>query len=178
MSVTITLHVWRLRPLGHRAMWSGWIVLSLNFHLGQCFHKRVPFELWYTNGDQIRVYGWYDVPIEGHINIGWMSWESLRQFRASSLSSPQSLIASMVIYVDHDEARTSEFTSWSGVTLCETIIFSLGSPGTKTVESPFVTSSLLGAMVAFLIRNLILLFISPDFVLGTFPVIRCCFADL
>ena len=88
MSVTITLHVWRLRPLGHRAMWSGWIVLSLNFHLGQCFHKRVPFELWYTSGDQIRVYGWYDVPIEGHINIGWMSWESLRQFRASSLSSP------------------------------------------------------------------------------------------
>ena len=40
------------------------------------------------SGDQIQVYGWYDVPIEGHINIGWMSWESLRQFRASSLSSP------------------------------------------------------------------------------------------
>ena len=31
-----------------------------------------------------------------------------------------SLIASMDIYVDHDEARTSLFTSWSGVTLWET----------------------------------------------------------
>ena len=63
-------------------------------------------------------------------------------------------------------------------TLCGTIIFSLGSPGTNTEESPFVTSRPSGAMVALRIRKRISLFRSPDFVVGTFPVVRCHFADL
>ena len=59
-----------------------------------------------------------------------------------------------------------------GATLCGTMIFSLGSPGINMVESPFVTSRPSGAIVACFIRNLISLFISPAFVVGTFPEIR------
>ena len=66
----------------------------------------------------------------------------------------------------------------SGVKLCGMTIFSLGSPGTKMLESPLVTSKPLGASVAFLMRNLISLFTSPPFVVGTFPVVRWSFADL
>ena len=40
------------------------------------------------------------------------------------------------------------------------------------VESPFVTSKPSGAIVACFIRNLISLFISPGFVVGTFPEVR------
>ena len=59
-----------------------------------------------------------------------------------------------------------------GATLCGTIIFSLGSPGTNMVESPFVTRRPSGAIVACFIRNLISLFISPGFVVGTFPDVK------
>ena len=59
-----------------------------------------------------------------------------------------------------------------GATLCGTIIFSLGSLGTKMLESPFVTNSPSGAIVACLMRNLISLFMSPAFMVGTFPEIR------
>ena len=40
------------------------------------------------------------------------------------------------------------------------------------VESPFVMSSPSGAIVAFLIKNLILLWRSPPFPDGTFPDVR------
>ena len=60
-----------------------------------------------------------------------------------------------------------------GAILWGTIIFSLGSPGTKIVESPFVTSSPSGAIVACFMRNLISLFMSPGFEVGTFPDDRC-----
>ena len=53
-----------------------------------------------------------------------------------------------------------------------TIIFSLGLPGMKVEESPLVTRRPSGAMVALQIRNQISLFISPNFVDGTLPVVR------
>ena len=56
-----------------------------------------------------------------------------------------------------------------GATLCGTIIFSLGSPETKIVESPFVTSKPSEAILACFMRNLISLFISPGFEVGIFP---------
>ena len=59
-----------------------------------------------------------------------------------------------------------------GATLCGTIIFSFGSPGTKILESPLVTSSLSEANLAFCIRNRISLFKSPALVVGVFPDIR------
>ena len=46
------------------------------------------------------------------------------------------------------------------------------------LESPLVTRRPSGVMVAFLMRNLILLLTSPPFVVGTFPVVRCSLADL
>ena len=63
-------------------------------------------------------------------------------------------------------------------TLCGTTIFSFGSPGTKMLESPLVTRRPSGAMVVFLMRNLILLLTSLPFVVGTFPVVRCSLAAL
>ena len=65
-----------------------------------------------------------------------------------------------------------------GATLCGTNIFSFCSPGTKMLESPLVTRRPSGVMVAFLMRNLILLLTSPPFVVGTFPVVRCSLAAL
>ena len=59
-----------------------------------------------------------------------------------------------------------------------TIIFSLGSPGMNMEESTLVTRRLSEAIVAFCIRNQISLFMSPDLVMGTFPVVKWCFADL
>ena len=65
-----------------------------------------------------------------------------------------------------------------GATLCGTIIFSLGSPGTYTLESPLVTRSPSLANLAFLIKNRISLLRSPDLVVGVFPDIRWYFAAL
>ena len=50
--------------------------------------------------------------------------------------------------------------------------FFLGSPIVKVVALPFVMRKPSGAMVALRMRNLISLFMSPDFVVGTFPVAR------
>ena len=54
-----------------------------------------------------------------------------------------------------------------------TTIFSRGSPGVNTVDSPLVTSSPSGAIVALRIRNLISLCMSPLLAVGVFPDIRC-----
>ena len=54
--------------------------------------------------------------------------------------------------------------------MCGTTIFSLGSPGTKMLESPLVTSNPSGAIVAFLMRNLILLLTSPPFIVAVVVV--------
>ena len=62
--------------------------------------------------------------------------------------------------------------------MCGTIIFSLGSPGTYIFESPLVTKSPLVANFVFLIRNLISLFRSPDFVVGVFPDFKWVLAAL
>ena len=62
--------------------------------------------------------------------------------------------------------------------MCGTIIFPLGSPGTYIFESPLVTKSPSEANFAFLIRNLISLFRSPDFVVGVFPDIKWVLAAL
>ena len=59
-----------------------------------------------------------------------------------------------------------------GATLCGTMIFSLVSPGTKILESPFVTRRPSDASFACLIKNLISLFMSPGFEVGTFPDVR------
>ena len=55
-----------------------------------------------------------------------------------------------------------------GATLCGTMIFSFGSPGTNILESPLVTSNPSEAILAFRIRNRISLFRSPDLVVGVF----------
>ena len=59
-----------------------------------------------------------------------------------------------------------------GATLCGTMIFSLGSPGVKMLESPLVTRRPSGASLACLIRNLILLLRSPALEVGVFPDMR------
>ena len=65
-----------------------------------------------------------------------------------------------------------------GATLCGTIIFSFGSPGTYILQSPFVTKRRSGASLAFLIRNLISLLTSPALDEGVLPDIRWVFAAL
>ena len=60
---------------------------------------------------------------------------------------------------------------------CVGLLFSLGSPSVKIVESPLVTNSPSGAMGAFLIRNLISLFMSPALFVGVLPKIRCLLTD-
>ena len=53
-------------------------------------------------------------------------------------------------------------------------IFSLGSPGANVLDSPVVTSSPSLVSMAFRMRNLISLNLSPDFCVAIFPVLRCC----
>ena len=57
-------------------------------------------------------------------------------------------------------------------------IFSLGSPGENVLDSPVVTSSPSLVSMAFRMRNLISLNLSPDFCVAIFPVLRCCIAAL
>ena len=65
-----------------------------------------------------------------------------------------------------------------GATLSGTMIFSLGSSGTNTLESPLVTRRPSGANLACLIRNQISLLTSPAFEVGVFPDIKWIFAAL